>query len=134
MRKFNLGTGLTLLDISISDPLNVVRDIFRRKKKNIIFKFPILITKNFSGLLLHILVGGPSKNLNSVSISRSCIFTTIFVNKNLDSITKSKFSIAWVLVQGNIHVVSYNVLDTYACGRHSTSHFRGRRGIGLTGP
>ena len=33
MKKFDSGAGLTPLGISISDPLNVVRDIFQKKKE-----------------------------------------------------------------------------------------------------
>ena len=59
MEKLDSGAFLTPLDISISDPLIVVRDIFQKKKRKIVFlNFPILITKKFSSLLLHILVGG----------------------------------------------------------------------------
>ena len=94
MEKLDSGAFLTPLDISISDPLIVVRDIFQKKKRKIVFlNFPILITKKFSSLLLHILVGGSSKNLNSVPFLRSCISTTIYLNTNLYRTNKSKFSI-----------------------------------------
>ena len=38
------------------------------------------------------------------------------------------------LGQGDIPVVLDDDVDTYACGRHSTSSFRGIGGIGFTGP